>query len=83
MAGWFIAAGLLAAGTAALIWWQAWLLSRCRFWCKNCGQLFALPAKKLIFRQHSWEDWWLTCPRCGKKGWCRCVRAKPKEGEDK
>lgn len=56
--------------SAALIVAQARALARCRFWCKSCGQLFALPWTKLLFRQHVNEEWRLTCPHCGHKGWC-------------
>lgn len=59
---------------AALVVGQAHALSRCRFWCKSCGELFALPWTKLILRQHVNEEWRLTCPRCGHKGWCTARR---------
>ncbi|HJA48772.1 MAG TPA: hypothetical protein H9790_05535 [Candidatus Agathobaculum intestinipullorum] len=60
--------------------WQALALARCRFWCPSCGRLFALPWAKLIFRQHVNDEWRLTCPRCGCKGWCPARH--PKKGGD-
>ncbi len=64
----------------ALIIGQARALVRCRFWCKSCGTLFSLPWTRLLFRQHVNDEWRLTCPHCGSKGWCPARR--PRKGED-
>lgn len=74
-----LAIGLVLLLLVALIVAQARALSRCRFWCRSCGALFALPWTKLLFRQHVNGEWWLICPHCGKKGWCTVY--KPKEGD--
>lgn len=75
----WIGLGVLVLLVAVIIW-QARVLSRCRFWCPSCGNLFALPWTKLVFRQHVNDEWRLTCPRCGQKGWCPARR--PKKGGD-
>ncbi|MDO5141817.1 MAG: hypothetical protein Q4D31_02220 [Eubacteriales bacterium] len=80
MTGWVIAAVVVIALSAGLIVWQAKALAKCRFWCRACGTLFELPWRRLVFRQHVNEEWWLCCPHCGRKGWC-VARRKGKDGD--
>ena len=75
----WVGLGALALLVGA-VFLQARTLARCRFWCPSCGRLFALPWTKLLFRQHINEEWRLTCPHCGQKGWCPARR--PYRGGD-
>lgn len=52
-----------------LVLWQAKALAKCELVCVFCGTAQYFPWKRLLFRQHVGNDWWLACPVCGRKTW--------------
>lgn len=40
-----------------------------RFACSACGESFAVPAWRWIVGPHIGASVYLTCPRCGERGW--------------
>ena len=69
---------VLAAG---VIVWLAYRLSRCAFRCKACGGTFRIGWRRALFVEHIDRDYRLTCPHCGKKGWCALQPAGGKRGK--
>ena len=41
------------------------------FECKNCGNRFRPKDKEFINAPHAHTTRYLTCPKCGKKTWCK------------
>ena len=57
-----------------LIVLQAKALSKCEMTCVFCGTTLHFSWKRLLFRQHVANDWWLECPVCGRKTWFTAKR---------
>ena len=41
-----------------------------RFRCKHCLKEFSIGWIKVIFAEHSEDEYMLVCPHCKTKGWC-------------
>ncbi|MDO4270990.1 MAG: hypothetical protein Q4C72_08730 [Eubacteriales bacterium] len=53
-------------------------LSHCVFTCKSCGGAFRIPWRRALWVEHFNSDYKLSCPHCGKKGWCAAARPNEK-----
>ena len=53
------------------------------FECKNCGNRFRPKDKEFINAPHAHTTRLLTCPKCGKKTWCKRKYYKEEKQDEK
>lgn len=53
------------------------------FECRNCGNRFRPKDKEFINAPHAHTTRYLTCPKCGKKTWCKRKYYKEEKQDEK
>lgn len=63
--GWLLVLAVLSFDLARLI------VRNVLFTCSNCGHVFKIKSFLNFARPHGRDEWYLKCPVCGEKGWCK------------
>lgn len=67
---WLIGIGVLAAATALVA-----IDYKTSTWeCRECGNRFKTSFKEYFFAGHTPTRRNLTCPNCGEKTYCKCIK---------
>ena len=77
---------LLAVWAALVIPWgiiiSVYYFRRVAYICPECHEVFKPRSKEIFFARHTPKMRYLTCPKCGRKGYCLEVFAPQEEKTD-